>query len=986
MHTPARLRVLLTLGLALASAAPSHAQPYARFAVADSLLPAAIRASGTQYETSWNSLLVSALRARLTKADSAARLDALARRVAASETPALGSRIASDALALRSRWSESAQRRRVHASIAESLAAAQLASRDFPAAESLYLAALEDYRALAEKRREAWVLGSLGVVSFLAGDYERADSVYRQALAARRALGDPRMIGATLNVLGSTNFQRGRNEEAYAFFQQARSVRERTGERAALGLTLNYMGLASAALGRADSARVFFRQALELTVAQGDSARTQQVLINLAQQLVRDGKPDEALPLWRRTLTLTRSLGDTQFEAHAEFGLGSVLRLQGRYAESAERLERARALSAEARDANTELEASLELGLIWVELQDARAARDPLERALALAEARRDRDAESRALNNLGIVARLQGDPTGARVLLERARAVAESTGAGTLEHDALASLGVLALERGDPSDAATWFSRAAALNTAMAVEVRIHDAVNLASTDALRGRTDEAEDGFRRALAMANEAGTPENAWPALLGLGDVAERRGDYPGALCNDRLAASLIDTLRSRQSGEQPSIVLLSRRLFAFEALIHLLGKRDAAVPESGYAAEAFSWAEHARARAFLDLISSSGHRAEPARPIGLAAARDLLSSEHEALLEYSVGDSSSTLWAITRRGWKRFTLPPRAVLEARAEILRRALASPRTADARIAHNAARSLYRSLIEPAESMLKGVTHLIVAPDGALARIPFEALLAREIPEGRPVGRGAWLVERFAVSYAPSASALAARAAGNVSASGSIVALGAVHFGDEPPPGHRAPLDSLPHTAEEVRALAAASKGPIVTLTGDFATRTRLLALPALHQASLIHIATHGEANEAEPERSGLWLAEEDGVPGFLGLGDILGIPLDASLVTLSACETGYGRLERGEGVIGLSRAFLAAGARSVVVSLWKVNDRSTALLMQQFYRPLLRKHAPAAAALAAAKRTLIADPETRSPFYWAPFVLVGASGPIR
>jgi CHAT domain-containing protein/Tfp pilus assembly protein PilF len=986
MHRPARLRLVIGFGLALASAAPSHAQPYARFAVADSLLPAAIQASGAQYEASWNALLVSALRARLAKADSAARLDALARRVAAFETPALGSRIATDALGLRSRWSESAQRRRVHAAVAESLGAARLASRDFAQAESLYFAALEDYRALSEKRREAWVLGSLGVVNFQAGDYEHADSLYRHALTARRALGDPRMIGATLNALGSTNFQRGRSADAYAFFQQARAIRERTGERAALGQTLNYLGLASAALGRPDSARVFFREALALTVAQGDSARTESVLNNLAQQLVRDGRLEEAMPLWHRALAITRSLGDTQEEAHVEFGLGSVLRLQGRYAESAERLERARALSAEARDAHSELEASLELGLIWVELQDARSAREPLERALALAEARQDQDAKSRALNNLGIVARLEGDPTGARLLLERARAVAESTGAATLEHDALASLGVLALERGDPSDAASWFGRAGGLSTDMAVEVRIRDAVNLASADALRGHADAAEKGFQRALTMANDAGTPENAWAALIGLGDVAERRGDYPAALRNDRLAASLIDTLRSRQGGQQPSIVLLSRRLFAFEALIHLLGKRDAASPESGYAAEAFTWAERARARAFLDLISSSGHRAEPARPIGLAAARDLLSSEREALLEYSVGDSSSTLWAITRRGWKRFTLPPRAVLEARAEILRRALASPQTADARTARNAARSLYRSLIEPAEPMLKGVTHLIVAPDGALARIPFEALLAREAPEGKPVARGAWLVERFAVSYAASASALAARLSRAGSTSGPIVALGAAHFGNAPPPGHVAPLDSLPHTADEVSALAAASGGAIVTLTGDFATRTRLLALPALHEASLIHIATHGEANEAEPEHSGLWLAEENGIPGFLRLGDILGIPLDASLVTLSACETGYGRLERGEGVIGLSRAFLAAGARSVVVSLWKVNDRSTALLMQQFYGPLLQKRAPAAVALAAAKRALLANPETRSPFYWAPFVLVGASGPIR
>jgi CHAT domain-containing protein len=111
-----------------------------------------------------------------------------------------------------------------------------------------------------------------------------------------------------------------------------------------------------------------------------------------------------------------------------------------------------------------------------------------------------------------------------------------------------------------------------------------------------------------------------------------------------------------------------------------------------------------------------------------------------------------------------------------------------------------------------------------------------------------------------------------------------------------------------------------------------------------------------------------------------------DILNLRLGAELVTLSACETGVGRLERGEGVLGLARAFLAAGARSVVVSLWKVNDRSTALLMERFYRPLLGRGTPREQALAQAKRALLADRRTRSPFYWAPFVLVGASGPVR
>ncbi len=109
-------------------------------------------------------------------------------------------------------------------------------------------------------------------------------------------------------------------------------------------------------------------------------------------------------------------------------------------------------------------------------------------------------------------------------------------------------------------------------------------------------------------------------------------------------------------------------------------------------------------------------------------------------------------------------------------------------------------------------------------------------------------------------------------------------------------------------------------------------------------------------------------------------------MGLKLTAGLVTLSACETGLGRLERGEGVIGFSRALLAAGARSVVVSLWSVNDRSTATLTRRFYSPLLTRNAPRAVALAEAKRALIANAATRSPFYSAPFVLIGSPGKLE
>ena len=280
--------------------------------------------------------------------------------------------------------------------------------------------------------------------------------------------------------------------------------------------------------------------------------------------------------------------------------------------------------------------------------------------------------------------------------------------------------------------------------------------------------------------------------------------------------------------------------------------------------------------------------------------------------------------------------------------------------------------------------------MTHLLIAPDGPLALVPFEALLARDVPGDGTPPRGAYLIERYDVSYTPSATALATRGTGDGRGSGGgIVALGDPRFAADSTEGDGADataLVPLPNTAAEVAALRSlAGTRPFTGLTGAAATRGGLLAVPGLANAQIVHLATHGEVNEAEPERSGLWLAWEGGHPGFLSVGDILECRLSADLVTLSACETGLGRLERGEGVLGLARAYLAAGARSVVVSLWKVNDRSTASLMEHFYRPLLTRRMPRERALAQAKRALLADPQTRSPFYWAPFVLIGASGPL-
>jgi CHAT domain-containing protein len=286
---------------------------------------------------------------------------------------------------------------------------------------------------------------------------------------------------------------------------------------------------------------------------------------------------------------------------------------------------------------------------------------------------------------------------------------------------------------------------------------------------------------------------------------------------------------------------------------------------------------------------------------------------------------------------------------------------------------------------LVAPADSLLAGVDRLIVVPDGPLALVPFEALLARDADAAGRVPPGAWLVERCAVSYTPSASVLATRRAGG--GDSLVMAVGDPAFGPiavRVPGGMTAaPLPPLPSTADEVTALRQlAGARRVVALVGAAASRGGVLSRPELERASVVHIATHGDVDEAEPAHSGLWLAPDStgGAPGRLEVGDIASLKLAAGLVTLSACETGLGRLENGEGVVGLARAFMLAGAQSVLVSLWPVNDRSTAALMRAFYARALAPGGTRAAALAAAKRELLRSPATRSPFYWAPFVLSG------
>jgi CHAT domain-containing protein len=354
----------------------------------------------------------------------------------------------------------------------------------------------------------------------------------------------------------------------------------------------------------------------------------------------------------------------------------------------------------------------------------------------------------------------------------------------------------------------------------------------------------------------------------------------------------------------------------------------------------------------------------------------------LLDERTALLEYFQGEESSYVFVVTRQGLTAHPLPPKRDLTPLIERVRFAVYQDSQLSSRRFAEDAYELYRLLILPAARELLGMGHLIVAPDGALYSISFEMLLTAPSPNaGGPRRDLPYLIRERSVSYVPSASVLAQLVAGReprdrARSDGKLF----VGFGD---PGEAS--SRLPAARDEVRRIAALFPAEqAVVFVGPDATEWNVKNNAAVSWAHNLHFATHALLDEDHPDRSGLKLAHVTHVggsieEGLLQVREVFNLELHADLVVLSACQTGQGKEVSGEGLIGMTRAFLYAGAGSLIVSLWRVDDESTSDLMVSFYRHL-RQVGDQSAALQLAKLELIDRSRYFHPYFWAAFVLVG------
>ncbi len=431
----------------------------------------------------------------------------------------------------------------------------------------------------------------------------------------------------------------------------------------------------------------------------------------------------------------------------------------------------------------------------------------------------------------------------------------------------------------------------------------------------------------------------------------------------------------------------------------------------------------------------------------AQPQSLADVQQKVLDDGTVLLEYSLGNDSSYLFAVGRASVSLFKLPPRSNLDKLATDFRAQLIPPKlqrrivgidvTADQQRGlglvegpaenlgafMNASSALYLAAVQPAAGLL-GDKRLLVVADGALNYVPFEALI--KTTDGADYASLSYLIKTNEIVYAPSASVVAAirqqrgssptvregsaknllvvadpvfntddprfKAGGGVQATGEARGLGlglesAINdVTDSPAPAGGLRLARLIGTrteAEEIGKIAKAG-GVQTDLWIDLNASEENVQNRDMMNYKVVHIATHGLLDAQRPQFTGvvLSLVGNKTADGFLRTDEIFNLRMNPSLVMLSACETGLGKEKRGEGVIGLTRAFMYAGAPTVGVTLWSVADKSTAELMADFYRRYLSSDKPAAAssAMRDAQLAMISGKKYSAPFYWAPFVLVG------
>jgi len=874
------------------------------------------------------------------------------------------------------------------------------------AALESYRQALDRFVELGDAAGQATAWSDVGAAQIALGDLSAAAGSERRALSLERGLGRPLEEGKVLNYLGLALHFQGELSEVLQFYEAALAVFAQAGEQGAWKVKLLHnLAALQMSLGEAEAALASHRQVLALERALGDRQGEAQTLNSLGVLDNNLGEFGDAIAAYTPALASFRRSGDRRWEAVVLHNLGVAYHGLGDYRRALAELEQALTIRRDVGDRRGEIATQVSLGHAELALGETARALDTGRQAARLASESSDRGGELLARLLLGEIGAGGGQPEAALSELAKARDLARELEDRLDEATILQLTGQAYLVLKQPDKAAQVLREAVELARVVKTPARIVGTlVRLSRAEWLLGRPAEARATLEEALGLieavratetepnlrasflASEHGAFELEVELLMELDRREPGEGHAREALeASERARArSLLDLLQEASAdvhaGVDPGLRARERAL-----LLRLNGKagredgllRHPAPEERRRAAEA----ETRSALEDLTQVEAEIRRQSPRYagltqpPLATSGQIQSLLDRRTVLLEYSLGEERSFLWAVDRDSVTGFELPPRARIEAVARELYGQLSTLSPAEER-RETAASTLSRMVLGPVAGRLAG-KRVIVAADGELQYIPFGVL---PDPQASAAKAPAPLLAGHEVVNVPSASAviLERRLLRRAPVPNIVAVLADPVFAPEDPRvGRRAggkklvaggpalrsqagtgELLRLPWTRREAEAIRAVAPAGQALLALDFRASRETALSPELSRYRIVHFATHGIIDSRTPALSGLMLSRvgEQGTPveGFLGLSDVYNLRLGADLVVLSGCETALGEEVRGEGLVGLTQGFLYAGAKLVVASLWRVEDRATAELMSSFYRGLLVERLPAPVAL--------------------------------
>ena len=887
--------------------------------------------------------------------------------------------------------------------------------------ETSNVKAIEKYREAANAWREAGklqnaavALRNAGELLHLLGNTAAATRTFNEALSLAKRTNDQLEAARIRNDLAYLFFLIGENDQARAHCQAALTIARALHDRAVEAEALSVLGetFYSSDLAKAEQLQ---EQSLAIWRDLGDPRGQAMSLVALGYYYANSGEPAKALRSCDEALSLAQSAKDLAVETLALIVTGNVKRKFGEKQEALTTYQSAKLLAERIGDKTSLAIVTGGIGSVSLEMNDLQTALDYCKKSTALFEANGQKWGAAEGRMDLGTIYHALGKEREALESLNDALALSRTLRLRRLESITLRVIGLVHDAQSDVQGALKSFQQSLALLNVQTDQRYAAYTLNCIGKSYERlNQPDRAERYYRQALELAQHSSDPHSEMLSFYNLAHVERARGNLDQASRDIQAAIKIGETVRTNVSSVELRTSYFATVRDSYDLYIDVLMLEHKRDPAAGFDREGFAVSEKARARSLLEGIDPLP------QTLGLAETQSRILNDETTLLEFALTDERSYAWIVTRHDAAAVELSPPDEIQTSAKRLYDLIAAHQivagepvearaareaNADAAMPREIA-TLSRLLLGPLAGRLN-TKRLLVVADGALQYIPFQIL--------HELDSNARLIDQHEIVYQPSASTLAvvlSEIAARQTAANTIAVLADPVFENTDPRIKQNSPNALDHSSEllavrralrdvgvtpdglqvprlfasgrEANEIAAlAPRGTSLKAVGFAASRDRVFS-PEIATYRILHIATHGIINNERPELSGIVLSlfDADGKAqnGFVRLRDIYNLKLPADLVVLSACSTALGKDVKGEGLVGLTRGFMHAGAGGVVASLWKVDDEATAELMKHFYTALFQKGLPPAAALRDAQLELAKYPRWQSPYYWAGFVIQG------